>query len=95
MKTKLVSISFVAPGEYDVILDVDGETIVMRCRIAEIKGIRIVQPRPDLLSRLAFDPRILAAAVLAFDAAREAGTAQAEQAGLNLSERQMKPKDER
>jgi len=59
-------------SDYEVILEVDGEPRSILCRVVEHTGIRVVQPTPDLMSTLSFDPRLLVAAVLAFDEARKA-----------------------
>jgi hypothetical protein len=67
MSTRLRSISSIEDHDYEVILEIDGQCQSMRCRVVECNGIRAVQPEPDLMSRLAFSPRLLAAAVLAFD----------------------------
>ena len=42
----------------------------MLCRVVEHTGLRVVQPSPDLTTTLPFSPRLLAAAVIAFDLAR-------------------------
>ncbi|MCW5831695.1 MAG: hypothetical protein KIS78_04480 [Labilithrix sp.] len=79
MSTILHSISRIDGDRdvYEVILDVDGRRQSMLCRVVEHTGIRVVQPTPDLISTLPFAPRLLVAAVLAFDDARKEGDAQA------------------
>jgi hypothetical protein len=71
MSSKLVSITRHDTNEYEVILDIDGVRQAMLCRVFEHHGVRVVQPRPDLMSQLTFSPRLLAAAVLAFEAATD------------------------
>jgi hypothetical protein len=56
---------------YAVILEVDGEQRSILCRVLEHTGIRLVQPTPDIMSTLPFHPRLIVAAVLAFDEARK------------------------
>jgi len=73
MNTRLCRISCIESGEYEVIVDIDDERQTMLCRIIEHGGMRIVQPQPDLMSRLTFSPRLLAAAILAFDDVRRDG----------------------
>lgn len=74
MSTRLHSIRWVASSEYEVSLqDDDGALRTMICRVVGQQGIRVVQPRPDLMSNLAFSPRLLTAAILAFDSARTSG----------------------
>jgi hypothetical protein len=70
MSATLRSISSTDSDDYEVVLDLDGRPQSMRCRVVERQGIRVVQPEPDLLSRLPFPPRVLVAAVLAFDEVR-------------------------
>jgi hypothetical protein len=73
MSTHLLSISRTAEvGVYEVTVEIDGKQGSMRCRVTEHKGIRTVLPTPDLMWQLAFDARLLAAAVVAFHDAREA-----------------------
>lgn len=66
---RLLSISRVHAQEYEyeVRLEFGDEQRAMRCRVAEHAGIRVVQPEPDFMAELTFSPRLLAAAVLAFD----------------------------
>lgn len=71
VSTHLYSICCTESDDYEVVIDVDGQKQSMRCRVVESRGIRVVQPQPDLLSRLPFSPRVLVAAVLAFDKARK------------------------
>jgi hypothetical protein len=71
MTVRLHSISCTETEEYEVILDVDGAQQSMRCRVVEHAGIRVVEPDPDFMTRLPFSPRVLAAALLAFDDARK------------------------
>lgn len=71
MVTRLYSITCTELDEYEVVLDVDGLRQSMRCRVVECDGIRVVQPDPDYMSRLTFSPRLLVAAILAFDDARK------------------------
>lgn len=70
MTVRLHSISCTESGDYVVILDIDGAQRSMRCRVVDQGGVRVVQPEPDLMTRLPFSPRLLAAAVLAFDDVR-------------------------
>ncbi len=72
MSTQLHSISRTEHDAevYEVIVDVDGQRHSMLCRVIEHTGVRVVQPNPDLLSTLPFPPRVVVAAVLAFDDAR-------------------------
>lgn len=74
MKTSLCSIARTDTDDdvYEVFLELDGHRQSMRCRVVEHTGIRVVQPSPDLISTLPFPPRLLVAAVLAFDEARKA-----------------------
>jgi hypothetical protein len=71
--SRLCRISCTDADEYEVVLDIDDERQTMLCRVVECDGMRVVQPRPDLMSRLTFSPRLLAAAILAFDEARKEG----------------------
>jgi hypothetical protein len=70
MNQGLHLIRFVEPDLYEVAVDLEGERRTMHCRVIDHGGIRIVRPTPDLTSSLPFDPRLLAAAVIAFANAR-------------------------
>jgi hypothetical protein len=69
--TGLYSISCTDSEAYEVVVEIDGERRSMRCRVVEDDGIRVVQPEPDLLFTLPISTRLVVAAVIAFDAARE------------------------
>lgn len=69
MSTRMTSIVLVTDHEYEVIFDVDGTSRRCICRVAEEDGIRVVEPFPDIFATLAIPPRLIAAAVLAFDVA--------------------------
>jgi hypothetical protein len=73
MNTRLCRIGCTESGEYEVVLDIDDERQTMLCRVIEHGGMRVVQPQPDLMSRLTFSPRLLVAAILAFDDVRKGG----------------------
>jgi hypothetical protein len=67
MTARLLSISRTTEKDvYDVMLEIDGRPESMRCQVIEHEGIRAVQPMPDLSWHLPFNPKLLAAAVLAF-----------------------------
>ena len=76
MTTRLHSISALASQKdaYDVVLNVDGKMESMICRIVVQSGIRMIDPTPNLMFGLPFDPRILGAAVVAFHDAATAAT---------------------
>ncbi|MBX3263013.1 MAG: hypothetical protein KF782_25280 [Labilithrix sp.] len=78
MSTTLHSISRTEGDRdvYEVVLDVDGQRQSMLCRVVEHTGIRVVRPTPDLMSTFPFPPRLLVAAVLAFDSAQKEAGAQ-------------------
>jgi hypothetical protein len=59
------------PHEYDVVVEIGGNVVSACCRVVDYNGIRVVQQKSDLLSKLTFDPRKLVAAIVAFDAARD------------------------
>lgn len=68
MNAVLRSITRIRAGEYDVVFDVNDGSRTMRCTVAEVDGIRAVEGNPDLLCSLGVWPRLIAAAVGAFDA---------------------------
>lgn len=70
MNAGLHHIELVEPDVYEVVVDIDGERHTMRCRVDDRGEIPLIQPTPDLMSTLPFDPRLLASAVLAFARAR-------------------------
>lgn len=71
MSTRLCSIVWVRAHEYEVTLDVDGAMRRCICSVSEQDGVRFVRAVPDFLATLAVSPRLIAAAVLAVDAANE------------------------
>lgn len=71
MSTRLTSIVWLRAREYEVTLDVEGTTRQCTCRVSEQDGVRFVEPVPDYLATLTVSPRLIAAAVLAVDAANE------------------------
>jgi hypothetical protein len=71
MNAKLHSITWVQGLEYDVTLFLRDDELTMRCTVTSVGGgIRMVQPVPDLMAVLGVSPRLITAAVLAFDAVR-------------------------
>jgi hypothetical protein len=66
MTSQLLSITRISDGKYDVVFEVAGARQVMACSIVDQNGIRGVRPQPDLVMQLGI--RLIAAAVLAFDA---------------------------
>jgi hypothetical protein len=72
MIARLQSIRWIQEREYEVVVVHDaGQTTAMTCRVREDEGVRFVQSMPGLMDRLKISPRAIAAAVVAFDAARE------------------------
>jgi hypothetical protein len=67
MSTRLSSIVWVRTHEYEVTFDVEGITRRCTCSVAVQDGVRFVEAVPDFLSALGVPPRLVAAAVLAFD----------------------------
>ena len=59
------------PDVYEVQLEEDGQIESIRCRVVDHAGFRLVEP--SAVPNLAFSPRLLAAVVIAFDAARKGG----------------------
>jgi hypothetical protein len=72
MSARVSSIAWVRAREYEVAIDVEGATRRCICRVSEQDGVRFVEAVPDFLATLAVSPRLIAAAVLAVDAANEA-----------------------
>lgn len=56
------------PHEYEVVIEIDGREITGRCVVAEYDGIRVVQQKTEIITKLGFSPRSLVAAIIAFDA---------------------------
>lgn len=71
MSTRLSSIVWVRAREYEVTLDVGGATRRCTCSVSEQDGVRFVEAVPDFLAKLTVSPRLIAAAVLAVDAANQ------------------------
>jgi hypothetical protein len=68
--TLLTSISRLDEHRYAVTLEVDGTAQRMVCHVRREDGIEFVQSTPDLTMSTGLSPRLLAAALCAFDAAR-------------------------
>jgi hypothetical protein len=67
MTTRLLSITRISDGMYDVVFEVEGARQGMVCTIVDQNGIRAVRPQPDLMMQLGIQPRLIAAAIVAFD----------------------------
>ncbi len=68
MTSRLRSITRLHAGEYELVFDEGGLTRPMVCAVVDVDGIRVVKPHPDLMTSVGVSPRLIAAAVLAFDA---------------------------
>jgi hypothetical protein len=69
MSTRLISIVWVGARKYEVSIDVEGVEQRCTCRVAERDGVRFIEADPDFLPELGVSSRLIAAAVLAVDAA--------------------------
>jgi hypothetical protein len=69
---RLQSIRYAEPDTYELVVEADGATQSIVCRVVAHRGIRGVQTTPDLMTRSPYDPRLVIAAVLAFHDARKA-----------------------
>lgn len=68
MSARFHSIARVQEHAYEVTFELDGRQRSMLCKVIDADGVRVVRPEPDLMVSLGISPRLVAAAVLAFDA---------------------------
>jgi hypothetical protein len=78
---RIHSITWIRSRDYEVVFDFDGETKSMMCSVLEYEGVRVVESHGGLTLKLRTDPRLVAAAVLAFDAVREDARAAVDPSG--------------
>lgn len=78
---RIHSITWIHARDYELVFDFDGDLRSMTCSVLEYEGVPVVEPHGGLVLETRIDPRLVAAAVLAFDAVREDAQAVLEPSG--------------